>query len=96
MNKRTLDTMSDAIALSSPGGRMSKRAKKQAEERLRKALFDGLELPKRKQPTRAEILRQHAARLRDLANRGMNTKLYNRKAEEAEQEAAQLERATAK
>lgn len=33
------DTMSDAIALSSPSGRMSKRARKAATDRLAVALF---------------------------------------------------------
>ena len=38
------DTMVEAIALSSPSGRMSRRARKAADERLRLALFgpDGL------------------------------------------------------
>lgn len=36
---RTLDTMSDAIAIASPNGRMSKRAKEAAEKRLSEALF---------------------------------------------------------
>ena len=33
------DTMSDAIALSSPSGRMSKRARKAAQDRITMALF---------------------------------------------------------
>lgn len=36
---RTADTMSDAIALSSPNGRMSKRSRAAAERRLAEALF---------------------------------------------------------
>lgn len=36
---RTADTMSDAIALDSPNGRMSKRAKDAASRRLAVALF---------------------------------------------------------
>lgn len=36
---RTMDTMSEAIALSSPSGRMSKRAKIAAQNRLAEKLF---------------------------------------------------------
>src|SRR6185437_2647944 len=45
---RTADTMSDAIALSSPSGRMSERARNAATERLGKQLFGekGLAAPK--------------------------------------------------
>lgn len=41
---RMADTMSDAIAMSSPNGRMSKRARKVAEKKLSTSLFgeDGL------------------------------------------------------
>jgi hypothetical protein len=39
MPARTADTMSDAIALSSPNGHMSKRAKDAATARLGRALF---------------------------------------------------------
>ena len=34
--------MGDAIALSSPSGRMSKRARKEAETRLARALYDSI------------------------------------------------------
>lgn len=37
--KRTADTMSDAIAMGSPSGRTSKRAKTAAARRLEEALF---------------------------------------------------------
>lgn len=39
--RRSADSMSEAIALSSPSGRMSKRARKAAEERLSKMLWPG-------------------------------------------------------
>jgi hypothetical protein len=83
---RTADTMSDAIALSSPSGKMSKRARRTAEEKLSVALFGpgGLQREPPPQPDeRTKLLRQ-AAILRDLANRGMRTKSYTRKAEELE------------
>ena len=56
--KRTLDTMSEAIALSSPSGRMSKRAKDLAVKRLGEALFGpgGLQPPTCQQPNRVQYL----------------------------------------
>lgn len=54
------DTMTDAIALSSPSGRMSKRARKAAEQRLCMALFGKPEITladlkgEPRQPTKAE------------------------------------------
>lgn len=91
--KRTADTMSDAIALSSPSGRMSKRARKAAERRLAEALFgaDGLQQPQTPQPSEAERLRRHAARLRTLAAAGMSPRKFRREADKAEAEAAALE-----
>lgn len=86
---RTLDTMVEAISLTSPSGRMSKRARKAATERLRVALFgpEGLQLPKPPQPTRKEYLLQRAKLLRDMAN---GRKKYLRIAAECEAEAAKL------
>jgi len=67
---RTLDTMSDAIAYSSPSGRCSKRARKAASEALCMALFgkpditiEDVKGPPIAQPTPSE----RAARLRGLA-----------------------------
>jgi hypothetical protein len=83
--KRTADTMSDAIALSSPNGRMSKRAKEEAVKRLHKALFGegGLQPEPVEQPSERELLAQ-VARLRDLAARGMNTKKFTKEADRLE------------
>ncbi len=65
---RTADTMSDAIAMSSPNGRMSKRAKAAATERLRVSLFgkEGLPQPSARQLSPTEADAQQAARLKEL------------------------------
>jgi hypothetical protein len=91
--KRTADTMSDAIALSSPNGRMSKRAKAAAVKRLGQALFgDGSCLKvETQQPSERERVLRQVAILRDLAQRGMRTKAYLREAERLEAEAAKVE-----
>ena len=67
---RNLDTMSDAIAASSPSGRISKRAKKAVSEALCMALFGKPEItiedvkgPPIRQPTPKE----RASHLRELA-----------------------------
>jgi hypothetical protein len=92
MTKRTLDTMSDAIALSSPSGHMSARARKQALARLGQALFDGVDLHHLPpQPRPSERLRQQAQTLLDLAARGMKPKAYPREAARLLAQAAQLE-----
>jgi len=86
--KRTPDTMSDAIALSSPSGKMSKAARKRANERLRQALFgDGLPMPTCQQETDRERLLRQAAELRALAGRGMCPHRYIREAQRLETEA---------
>lgn len=94
--KRSLDTMSEAIALSSPSGRMSKRARIAAEKRLHEALFgDGIleetitEEEKSKQ--KRETLLRSAATLRDLAARGMSTRKFLKAAERLEKEARRYE-----
>jgi len=90
--ERTLDTLSEAIGLSSPSGRMSKKAKEKANKRLCVALFGekGLELPKTKQPSEKERLLRQAKQLRELAERGMKPRAYKKKAEELEIEASKL------
>jgi hypothetical protein len=91
---RTPDTMSDVIAFASPSGRMSKRAKEAAQERIRVALFgpNGLQRPGLPhQPSKAESLRREAARCRDLAARGMRPRAFIKQAERCEREAAALE-----
>jgi hypothetical protein len=65
------DTMVDAIALSSPSGRMSKRARKAAEERLANALFGpgsgfaGFNPPKTDEQKRRDRIVQLRSRLAD-------------------------------
>lgn len=87
---RSANTMSDAIALSSPSGRMSKRARAAAERKLAQDLFGGYERPKPPQPSRREVLLRNAAMWRDLAARGMRPRKFKKMAEEAEAEAAAL------
>ena len=91
---RTADTMSDAIAMSSPNGKMSSRAKAAMQEKLRVALFgkDGIPPPNLPpQPTRQERLRQQATRLRELAARGMRPRAFPREAARLEAQADALD-----
>ncbi len=95
---RTADTMSDAIALSSPSGRMSKRARNAAARKLGEALFgpggatrEELMGSGPKPPSEAEYLRQHAARLREFAARGMSPKRFRREADRADARARALD-----
>lgn len=85
--RRTYDTLSDAIALSSPSGRMSKRSREAAEKRLREKLF-GKDFDPRgtniSQPTEKERDLRQAGRLRELAVRGMSAKKFTREAEHLE------------
>ena len=86
MRKRTLDTMSEAIAMSSPSGSMSKRARKDAEKRLSVALFgpEGLRGPLCKsEPEKDRLIRQ-AEELRALAARGMHPRKYIKEAKRLE------------
>lgn len=89
---RTLDSMSEAIALSSPSGSMSLRARQAATKRLRISLFgeNGLQLGKPSQPEpmeRARILRQQAADLRHMAAQGMKPRTFIKQAAQLEKEA---------
>lgn len=86
------DTMSEAIALSSPSGRMSKRARRAAERRLLAML--AAETPPPIVPTQRELdarkaqtLRRSAATLRELAARGMRVRSYPKRAAELEAQA---------
>ena len=92
------DSMVEAISQSSPSGRMSKRARKAAQERLRRELFgDGLPYPKAPEPTieqRRELLLQRAAFLRHLADGGMRPRVHRREAAALEAEAAELGKET--
>jgi DNA repair protein RadC len=91
--QETPRAFSDALALASPSGRMSKRSLTAAQERIRQELFgkNGLVLPATPQPSEVEYLRRKARELRDLANRGMNPRAYAKKAQEYEGLAAQIE-----
>ena len=93
MDNRT--PITDAEALSSPSGRMSKAARDRAEKRLREELFpDGVSAPKspRQVPKqRARILRDKAADLRHLAAMGMRPRVHTRAAEKLEREADSLD-----
>lgn len=88
---RSADTMSDAIALSSPSGRTSKRAQRLAGERLSIALFGpgGYQPEPAPQPTQRERLLRRAADLRDLAERGMKPRAFRREAARLEALAAE-------
>lgn len=93
---RTADTMSQAIAMSSPSGRMSNRAKGKAQETLRVALFgqDGIPMSRLPpQPTKQESLRRQAAYLRGLAERGMRPRAFVRDAAALEAQADALDAA---
>lgn len=89
---RSGNTMSDAIAISSPNGRMSKRAKDAAVKRLGVALFGpgGLQRATPPQPTERERLLREAANCRDLAARGMRPRAFIKQAEWCEARAAEL------
>lgn len=80
----------EAISLSSPSGRMSRRARADAQERLRVALFgkEGLQRPALPpQPSKYERLMAQAANLRSLATRGMRPRAFVRDAVRLECEA---------
>ena len=91
--ERTANTLSDAIALSSPSGRTSKRAHAAARARLRQELFgpNGLPGPQAPEQNERESLLRQAAELRRLAAGGMKPRAYARKAAELEAQAAALE-----
>lgn len=89
------DTMSEAIALSSPSGRMSKRARAAALRRLQ-AMLDAERGPVTPAPPRyadndPTLLRQRAADLRAMAARGMKRRAFTRQAAELDARAAALE-----
>jgi len=80
---RTADTMSDAISLSSPNGRISNRAKAASQDRLRVALFGdaGLQRVQAPQPSRANKLRWRIRDLRAMAARGMSKRAFTMEAD---------------
>jgi len=87
--------------LLSPSGRVSKRARNAALKRENERMWGpgGIDAYLREareehlkaiQPTKKEALLQQAARLREFAGYGCNTRKYNREAERLEREAAKL------
>lgn len=89
---RTADTMSAAIAISSPNGRMSKRAQAAARSDLRVALFGehGMARGTPKQPTEIERLTRDAAQFRALAANGMSPRKFIKQAERCEERIATI------
>jgi hypothetical protein len=89
---RTADTMSMAIGMSSPNGRMSKRAQEAARKEISLALFGegGLQRARPPQPSRKDCLLREAANLRDLAARGMKVRAFTKEANRLEAEAATI------
>ncbi len=93
MNKPFVPFQTDAIALSSPSGRMSKRALTAAQHRIAQQLFrdfgpSGLKGEGLPPPTERERLLTQAAILRDLAARGMSVRKFTKEAERLEALAA--------
>ena len=85
-------------SLLSPSGKMSKTARKRANERETKRLFpDGFwdkpeKSEKEKNAEKIKSLRRNARFLRDLATRGMCVRKYPKEANRLEKEAAKLEK----
>ena len=78
----------------SPSGRVSKRARKLALERVREELFGkGWTYPTVPQPTEREVMLRRAFDLRELAARGMHPIKYKRLANELERQALRPEAA---
>lgn len=83
-------------SLLSPNGRMSRRSRDAAMKREAARLFPpGFFDPPNKTPEeikndKIERCLRHAKMLRDLANRGMNTRKFTREAEKSEKEAELL------
>lgn len=93
---RTADTMSLAIALSSPDGRMSKRARAVAEKQLHVALFgENFDLkgqrPQQTVAEKKERLLQRAREMRHYAACGMGPRKHLKEAVRLEAEAEALE-----
>jgi len=77
--------MGEAIALSSPSGRMSKRSRRQALKRLHDSLFpDGIPGPQPIQRTERERDLERAKFLREMAGRGMCKRKFIKEAERLE------------
>lgn len=88
--ERTPNTMVDAIALSSPSGRMSKRARLAAQKRLSVALFGDYD-PSLRQEETTEAKRERLLRsAQNLRDRGMSVKSFRKAADRIERQAAEL------
>ena len=74
----------DALALASPSGRISKRALKNAQERIRRQLFgpDGIQVAEPMQSSEREANLAQAARLRKFAS--LHPRKYIKEAERLE------------
>jgi hypothetical protein len=81
--KRTADTMSEVIALTSPDSKISKRADKAATKRLGKALFGDYTPDIRRPDAIANQLRDlhHVVRMMDMANRYPRARKYKKEVE---------------
>jgi len=93
MTKPFVLFQTDALALASPSGRMSKRALKSAQDRIAQQLFGdptcgGLKKEALPQPTEREYLLSKAASLRDLAARGLSVRKFAKEATRLESLAA--------
>jgi hypothetical protein len=106
MMKRSPNTMSDAIAMSSPNGRMSRRAQADAQTRLSAALFppgwnalsdeEQVAADAKTMAEKKQGMLNYAAFLRGLADKGMKPRAYRREAERhAEHHVSVLPRARA-
>jgi hypothetical protein len=87
------DLMLEAIALSSPSGHMSKRARERAIARIDAALAEAAKHDPPPAPPIDEVarLRRQAAELRELAARGMCPRAYPKRAAALEAQAAMME-----
>ena len=93
MTKPFIPFQTDALALASPSGRMSKRSLKSAQDRIAQQLFgnlgpSGLKGQGPAQPTEREHLLSQATRLRELAARGMSVRKFAKAAARLEALAA--------
>ncbi len=82
-------------SLLSPSGHMSKRARKQAEQREHAKLFpagfwDVVKTPEQERAEKAKSLRHTATTLREMAARGMKPRAFVKAAEKLEREADAL------
>jgi hypothetical protein len=89
---RSWDTMSEAIALSSPSGSMSKRARKAAEQRLLKMLHESMPPPTPRDPRPGKIsqLESRILILKGFVERGYRPRVHAKELAKAEAELSEL------